>query len=142
MGGRLGYGNPRVDVNLSIHCETVLFSFGGAGESHTVCKFHIGFIRYHRIAMVNAELTIFSSCTIAISVYTKELEFHHVIENSLFIYKKRKIIIFAQNSHRNRYMNKNKQISECIQSYEEVQPLMELVATEKRELNATYILSL
>ena len=33
MGGRLGYGNPRVDVNLSIHCETVLFSFGGAGGS-------------------------------------------------------------------------------------------------------------
>lgn len=53
-----------------------------------------------------------------------------------------KIIIFAQNSHRDRYMIMNKQISECIRSYEEVQPLMELVATEKRELNATYILSL
>lgn len=53
-----------------------------------------------------------------------------------------KIIIFAQNSHRDRYMNKNKQISKCIWFYEEVQPLMELVATKKRELNATYILSL
>ena len=92
MGGRLGYGNPRVDVNLSIHCETVLFSFGGAGESESyrVCKFHIGFIRYHRTAMVNAILRIFSSCTIAISAYTKELEFHHVIENSLFIYINKK----------------------------------------------------
>ena len=90
MGGRLGYGNPQVDVNLSIHCETVLFSFGGAEESYRVCKFHIRFIRYHRIAMINAVLTIFSSCTIAISVYTKELEFHHVIENNLFIYINKK----------------------------------------------------
>ena len=40
--------------------------------------------------MVNAILTIFSSCTIAISAYTKELEFHHVIENSLFIYINKK----------------------------------------------------
>lgn len=59
MDGRLGCDNPRVDVNLPIHRETVLFSFGGAGESYRVCNPHIGFIRYHRIAMVNAILTIF-----------------------------------------------------------------------------------
>ena len=87
MDGRLGCDNPRVDVNLPIHHKTARFSFGGAEESYRVCKFHIGFIRYHRIAMINAVLTIFSSCTIAISAYTKELELHHIIGNSLFIYK-------------------------------------------------------
>ena len=85
MDGRLGCDNPRVDVNLPIHRETVLFSFGGAEESYRVCNPHIGFIRYHRIAMINAVLTIFSSCTIAISAYTKELEFRHITK-TVFLY--------------------------------------------------------
>ena len=67
MDVQLGCDNPRVDVNLSIHCETARCSFGGAEETHMFCNPHIGFVKYHRIAMVNARLTIFSSCTIAIS---------------------------------------------------------------------------
>ena len=67
MDGRLGCDNPRVDVNLPIHHETARCSFGGAEETHMFCNPHIGFVKYHRIAMVNARLTIFSSCTIAIS---------------------------------------------------------------------------
>ena len=67
MDVHLGCDNPRVDVNLSIHCETARCSFGGAEETHMFCNPHIGFVKYHRIAMVNARLTIFSSCTIAIS---------------------------------------------------------------------------